>query len=147
MLFQLYNLIGYLKQGKNGRMTHQCGHSFNSCKNILVYQILLCGRMIHYVIRITYICTKSQLKQKVLLGSHTSLVGGHSGFLKTYHKVKKELFWEGLKSNVRRFMEKCLVCQQNKVDIVKTPFLLQPLYITCQCLEEVSMDFIIDILM
>jgi hypothetical protein len=39
-----------------------------------------------------YLCKNSQLKQKVLLELHTSLVGGHSGFLKTYHRVKKDFF-------------------------------------------------------
>ena len=47
-----------------------------------------------------YPCKNSQLKQKVLLELHTSPLGGHSGFLKTYHRVKKEFFWEGLKSDV-----------------------------------------------
>ena len=37
-----------------------------------------------------YICKNSQLKQKVLLELHTSPLGGHLGFLKTYHRVKKE---------------------------------------------------------
>jgi len=27
---------------------------------------------------------------------HTSPLGGHSGLLKTYHRVKKEFFWERL---------------------------------------------------
>jgi hypothetical protein len=44
-----------------------------------------------------YLCKNSQLKQKVLLELHTSPVGGHSGFLKTYHRVKKDFFWDGLK--------------------------------------------------
>jgi hypothetical protein len=44
-----------------------------------------------------YLCKKSQLKQKVLLELHTSPVGGHSGFLKTYNRVKKEFFWMALK--------------------------------------------------
>jgi hypothetical protein len=48
-----------------------------------------------------YLCKDSQLKQKVLLELHTSPVGGHSGFLKTYHRVKKDFFWEGLKTNVQ----------------------------------------------
>ena len=71
-----------------------------------------------------------------------SLVGGHSGFLKTYHRVKKEFFWDGLKTDVQRFVAKCLVCQQNKVETIKTPGLLQPLSIPSQRWEEVSMDFI-----
>jgi hypothetical protein len=36
----------------------------------------------------------------------------------------------------------CLVCQQNKVETIKTPGLLQPLAISSQRWEEVSMDFI-----
>jgi hypothetical protein len=73
---------------------------------------------------------------------HTSPVGGHSVFLKTYHRVKKEFFWDGLKNDVQRFVEKCLVCQQNKVETINTPGILQPLSIPSQCWEEVSMDFI-----
>jgi hypothetical protein len=73
---------------------------------------------------------------------HTSLVGGNSEFLKTYHRVKKDFFWDVLKTDVQRFVEKCLVCQQNKVETIKTPGLLQPLSIPSQRWEEVSMDFI-----
>ena len=57
---------------------------------------------------------------------HTSPLGGHSGFLKTYHGVKKEFFWDGLKTNIQKFVAKCLVCQQNKVGTIKTPALLPP---------------------
>ena len=59
-----------------------------------------------------YLCKKYELKQKVLLEFHTSLVGGNSGFLKTYHRVKKEFFWDGLKIDVQRLVEECLVCQK-----------------------------------
>jgi hypothetical protein len=89
-----------------------------------------------------YLCKNSQLKQKVLLELHTSLVGGHSVFLKTYHKVKKEFFWDGLKTDVQRFVEECLVCQQNKVETIKTPGVLQPLSIPSHRWEEFSMDVI-----
>jgi hypothetical protein len=89
-----------------------------------------------------YLCKNSQLKQKVLLELHTSPVGGHSVFLKTYHRVKKNCFWDGLKTDVQRFVAECLVCQQNKVEIIKTQGLLQPLSIPSQRWEEVSMDFI-----
>jgi hypothetical protein len=40
-----------------------------------------------------YLCKNSQLKQKVLLELHTSPIGGHLVFLKTYHRVKKHFFW------------------------------------------------------
>jgi hypothetical protein len=88
-----------------------------------------------------YLCN-SQLKQKVLLEFHTSPVGGHSRFLKTYHRVKREFFGDGLKTDVQRFAEECLVFQQNNVEIVKASGIVQPLAIPSQCCEEVSMDFI-----
>jgi hypothetical protein len=62
--------------------------------------------------------------------------------LKTYHRVKKEFFGDGLKNDVQRFMAECLVFQQNKVETIKIPGILQPLSIPSQRWEEVSMDFI-----
>ena len=46
-------------------------------------------------------------------------------------------------NQIQKFVAECLVCQQNKVETIKTPGLLQPLSIPSQCWEEVSMDFII----
>jgi hypothetical protein len=62
--------------------------------------------------------------------------------LKTYHRVKKEFFGDGLKTDVQRFVAECLVFQQIKVETIKTPGLLQPLAIPSQPWEEVSKDFI-----
>lgn len=89
-----------------------------------------------------YLYKNSQLKQKVLLELHTSPLGGHSRFLKNDQRVKKDFFGDGLKYDIQKFVAKCLVCQQNKVDTIKTPSLLQPLAIPSQRWEEVSMDFI-----
>ena len=44
--------------------------------------------------------------------------------------------------HIQKFVVECLVCQQNKVEAIKTSGLLQPLSIRSQCWEEVSMDFI-----
>ena len=75
--------------------------------------------------------------------SHTSSLGGHSGFIKTYHRVKTKKIWDGLKPYIQNFVAKCLVFQENKDETIKTPGLLKPLSIRNQCWEEVSMDFII----
>lgn len=90
-----------------------------------------------------YLCKNSQLKQNIRMELHTSSLGGHSRFLKTYHRVKKEFFWDGLKSDIQNFVVEYLVYQQNKVETIKTPDLLQPLSIPSQHWEEVSMDFMI----
>ena len=49
---------------------------------------------------------------------------------------------DGLKYDIQKFLTECLVCQQNKVETIKTLGLLQPLSIPSQCWEVVSMDFI-----
>jgi hypothetical protein len=89
-----------------------------------------------------YLCKKSQLKKKVLLELHTSPVGGKSRFFKTYNRVRKEFFCDGLKIDVQRFVVECLVFQQNKVETIKTLGILQPLAIPRQHWDEVSMDSI-----
>jgi hypothetical protein len=73
---------------------------------------------------------------------HTSHIGGHLGFLKTYHKIKKDFFWEYLKIDVQKFADECVVCQQNKGEIINTLSLLQPLAIPSLCWEKAPMDFI-----
>jgi hypothetical protein len=57
-------------------------------------------------------------------------------------RSRGNFFWDGLKTDVQRFVAECLVFQQNKVETINTPGLLQPLAIPSQCWEEVSMDFI-----
>ena len=56
--------------------------------------------------------------------------------------MKKGFFWDGLKSNIQKFVAECLVCHQNKIEAINTPSLLQPLSIPSQRWEEVLNDFI-----
>eukprot|EP00253_Pinus_taeda_P035943 PITA_35943 len=83
-----------------------------------------------------------QAKRNILMELHTSPLGGHSGILEAYHRVKKEICWDGPKSDIQKLLVECLVCQQNNVETIKTSGLLQPLSIPSQHWEEVSMDFI-----
>ena len=92
-----------------------------------------------------YLVKSSLPMQKVIFEFHSSPIGGNSGFLKTYHKVKKDFFLDGLKTDVQKFVTKCLVFQRNKVETIKTPSLLQPLSIPSQRWTQVSMDFITDL--
>jgi hypothetical protein len=73
---------------------------------------------------------------------HISPIGGHSRFLKTYHRAKKDFFWEGIKAYVQNCVSECVVRQPSKGETIKTSWLLQPLVIPSQRWEELSMDFI-----
>lgn len=62
--------------------------------------------------------------QAVLLALHSSGLGGHSGVLATYHKVKQLFAWPKLKQDVQNFVQHCRLCQQAKSDHNRTPGLL-----------------------
>ncbi len=73
---------------------------------------------------------------------HNSALGGHSGVLHTYQRIKGHFYWLGMKKQIEEFIKDCAVCAQNKVDTQAYPGLLQPLSIPYQIWEDISMDFI-----
>jgi hypothetical protein len=74
---------------------------------------------------------------------HATPTAEHSGFTKTYDRVKRSFFWEGMKQDIRKFVTECEVCQRNKGETVKSPGTLQPLLIPPDIWKDISMDFII----
>jgi hypothetical protein len=85
---------------------------------------------------------KSEFPQKVFETLHNTLVGGHSGLLVTYHKIKKLFRWIGLKKQIQQWCHNCPTCQQAKPERVPYPGLLQPLPVLDGAWKVVSMDFI-----
>jgi hypothetical protein len=90
-----------------------------------------------------YLSKQSQLKSTVLSELHATPTTGHSGFTKTYDRVKRSFFWDGMKQDVHTFVVECDVCQCNKGETVKSPGTLQPLPIPPTIWRDISMDFIV----
>ena len=82
------------------------------------------------------------LKAKVLHLVHDSPLGGQAGFLKSYHRLKQDFFWHGMKSDLKIHIKECDVCQQMKSKTCHPAGLLQPLPIPDKPWSAVSMDFI-----
>jgi hypothetical protein len=78
----------------------------------------------------------------VLFELHATPTAGHSGFTKTYDRVKCSFFWDGMKQDIRNFLAECDVCQRNKGETVKSLGTLQPLLIPPTIWRDISMDFI-----
>ena len=85
---------------------------------------------------------QSKLKSTILSKLHSTLTAGHFGFTKTYDRVKRSFFWDGMKQDIRNFVTECDVCQRNKGETVKSPGTLQPLKIPPTIWRDISMDFI-----
>ena len=67
------------------------------------------------------------LKDTVLQQVHNSPLGGHSGFLKTLHRVKRDFSWPSLMEDVRKHVRDCDACQILKAETCNIAGLLQPL--------------------
>ena len=79
---------------------------------------------------------------KVLKEFHDSVVGGHSGFFRTYKRISSILFWEGMKRDIQKYVQECEVCQRSKYETLSPAGLLQPLPIPTSTWTDLSMDFL-----
>jgi hypothetical protein len=82
------------------------------------------------------------LHLKIMSALHDSAVGGHSRVPVTYSTIKKLFAWQGMKRDVHKFVQECLICQQDKPDKSRLPGLLQPLPIPSSAWQIVTMDFV-----
>ena len=89
-----------------------------------------------------YLGTCDALKAAVLQQVHNSPLGGHLGFLKTLHRVKRDFHWPGLPEDVRKHVKECDTCQRLKYETCNEAGLLQPLPIPRKPWLDVSMDFV-----
>ena len=82
------------------------------------------------------------LKSQVLQLDHSNPMAGHSGFLKSYQRAKREFFWHGMKANIKAFVRECDVCQRIKSETSAPASLLQPLNIPTTPWTDVSLGFV-----
>ena len=48
---------------------------------------------------------------KVLSHVHDSPLGGHSGYLISFHRLKQDFWWQSMKSDLKTYIKECVVCQ------------------------------------
>lgn len=66
----------------------------------------------------------------ILAECHDTPSGGHSGFYKTFKRVAGFFFWEGMRSDIKRYVEECEICQRFKYSTLAPRGLLQPVPIS-----------------
>jgi hypothetical protein len=79
----------------------------------------------------------------VLSELHATPTAGHSGFTKTYDRVKRSFFWDGMKKDIHTFVAECDVFQRKKGKTIKPLGTLQPFSIPPTIWRDISMDFIV----
>ena len=81
-------------------------------------------------------------QQHITQALHDSGIGGHSGVLATYQRIKKLFAWPHLKQTVETFVKNCDTCQRAKTEHTKLPGLLQPLPVPPEAWHTISLDFV-----
>ena len=81
------------------------------------------------------------LKAKVLQQVYDGPLGGHSGYFKTFHRLKG-FYWSGMRKDFKQYIWECDVCQKLKNETCYLAGLLQPLSIPERPWLDVSIDFV-----
>ena len=89
-----------------------------------------------------YLGPKCSLIPQILHHVNSNPLAGHSGFLKSYHRAKREFYWHGLKADLKKFIRECDIYQIIKSDTFVLAGLLQPLVIPATPWTDVSLDFV-----
>ena len=80
--------------------------------------------------------------EEVLGECHRSNFFIHPGSNKMYRDMKQQYWWKEMKRDVARYISKCVVCQQVKIEHQRPRGLLQSLPILEWKCDHITMDFI-----
>jgi hypothetical protein len=90
---------------------------------------------------------KEALKKKILDEAHMLRYSIHPGSTKMYHDLRQLFWWTRMKREAARYVFECDTYRKVKADYMKPGGLLQPLSIPEWKWDEISMDFIVGLLM
>jgi len=57
-----------------------------------------------------------ELREKILREAHSTSYSVHPGANKMYRDLRPQFWWEGMKLDIARFVAKCQVCQQVRIE-------------------------------
>ncbi|GBL99857.1 hypothetical protein AVEN_205435-1 [Araneus ventricosus] len=55
-----------------------------------------------------------KLKERVIAEFHEPPIAGHLGIKTTYRKCRSCMFWPNMRTNIKKFVSSCSICQQHK---------------------------------
>ena len=83
-----------------------------------------------------------RIREEVLGECHRSKFSIHPGSNKMYRDMKRQYWWKGMKRDVARYISKCAMCQQVKIEHQRLGGLLQSLPIPEWKWDHITMDFV-----
>jgi len=89
-----------------------------------------------------YVPNNKELREEILKEHHDPADIGHPGQHRMLELLKRTYWWPGLKEDVKRYVQGCFKCQQNKVQHQRKAGELHPLEIPQGPWQEISIDII-----
>jgi len=89
-----------------------------------------------------YIPNNKDIKEEILKEYHNPADVGHPGQYRMQELIKRTYWWPGLKEDVKKYVQGCVKCQQNKVQHQKKAGELHPLEIPEGLWQDISIDMI-----
>jgi len=89
-----------------------------------------------------YVPNNKELREEILKKHHDPVDIGHPGQHRMLELLKRTYWWPGLKEDIKRYVQGCFKCQQNKVQHQKKAGELHPLEIPQGPWQEISIDII-----
>jgi len=80
--------------------------------------------------------------QELLHQEHDLPMAGHPGVKRMIKEMTKKYDWPGMEEDIKKYVEGCQECQQNKPDRQKRKAPLNPIPIALSPLERISVDLI-----
>ena len=89
-----------------------------------------------------YVPNSKKLKEKILQENHDSVDVEYPGQQRMLELIKQNYWWLGLKEDIKKYIQGCFKCQQNKVQHQKKSGELHPLEIPQEPWQEISINII-----
>ena len=89
-----------------------------------------------------YVLNNKKIKEEILKENHNLADVGHSGQHRILELIKRTYWWPGLKEDVKKYIQGCFKCQQNKVQYQRKAGELHPLEIPKGPWQEISINII-----
>ena len=89
-----------------------------------------------------YVPNNKDLKEEILKEHHDPADVGHPGQHRMQELIKRTYWWPGLKEDVKKYVQGCTKCQQNKVQHQRKAGELHPLEIPEGPWQDISIDMI-----
>jgi len=89
-----------------------------------------------------YVPNNKKIKEEILKENHDSADMGHPGQHRMLELIKRTYWWPELKKDIKKYIQGCFKCQQNKVQHQRKAEELHPLEIPKGPWQEISIDII-----